>query len=198
VTSPTTVAADDVASAVAAVVTALGPAVDRDWSVPAGSLDWDCRHTAEHLADGLVAYAGQVAAHPGDRYVRFQTAAEPAATPEDLLEFVVAGGGMLAATVRYAHADLRAYHPSGPKVDPVGFAAMGCVEALVHGYDLASGLGLSFQPPADVCARTLTRLFPAVTADADPWRALLWAAARIDLPGLPRPATMLPWHGEPR
>jgi uncharacterized protein (TIGR03083 family) len=197
VTPPTTVAADDLESAVAAVVTTLRPAVDLDWSAPAGSLDWDCRHTAEHLADGLVAYAGQVAAHPGDRYLRFVTSAEPDATPADLLEFVIAGGGMLAATVRCAPADLRAYHPSGPKVDPVGFAAMGCVEALVHGYDLASGLGLSLRPPSDVCARTLARLFPEVAGHADPWRALLWAAARVDLPGLPRPSTMLPWHGEP-
>ena len=84
-------------------------------------------------------------------------ALRPDSTPEHLLEFVVAGGGMLAATVRYATPDTRAYHPSGAKVDPAGFAAMGCVETLVHGYDIASGLGVRLRPPAEVCARTVAR-----------------------------------------
>lgn len=41
---------------------------------------------------------------------------------------------------------------------------MGCVEVLVHGEDVARHLGLSLDPPRDLCARVLARLFPDVDA----------------------------------
>jgi hypothetical protein len=83
--------------------------------------------------------------------------------------------------------------------DPAGFAGMGCVEALVHGHDIAQGLGLALDPPRQVCTRVLARMFPhtvAALADLDPWTALLWATGRIALPGRPRVAHWR-WHGAP-
>lgn len=83
--------------------------------------------------------------------------------------------------------------------DPEGFAAMGCVEALVHGADIALGLGLRFEPPADLCARVLGRMFPEVNRDlreVDPWPALSWATGRIALPGHER-RTEWRWRGAP-
>jgi|SRR6266508_2465524 len=83
--------------------------------------------------------------------------------------------------------------------DPEGFAGMGCVEALVHGHDIAQGLGLALDPPREVCTRVLARMFPhavADLADLDPWTALLWATGRIALSGRPRVAHWR-WHGAP-
>ncbi len=56
----------------------------------------------------------------------------------------------------------------------------------MHTHDLAAGLGLGWEPPAEVCARVLDRLFPDVPAGAAPWPTLLWATGRIALPGRPR------------
>ena len=90
----------------------------------------------------------------------------------------------------------RAWHPYGTS-DPEGFAAMGVVETLVHGHDVAQGLGLPWEPSADLCARVLNRLFPGAPADAHPWAALLWATGRADLPDRPRLSEWR-WDSEPR
>lgn len=192
------VTADDVERSVDLVVAALRTAEDLDWSVPAGSLEWDCRRTGDHLARCLIAYAGQLAVQPGDRYVSFGARADDDAGPADVLEFVLAGGRILAAVVRASPPATRAYHPYGTS-DPEGFAGMGCVETLVHGYDIAGGLGLAFDPPPDVCARVLARMFPDLAAampEADPWQALRYATGRIALPGSPR-LTSWRWRGAP-
>jgi hypothetical protein len=193
-----TVTADDLDAAVSAVVAALRPAADRDWSAQAGTLEWDCWHTAEHIGDCLLSYAGQLAVRPAARYVRFLASADAGASPAEVLEFAEAGGRILAATVRTAPRQARAYHPTG-MADPEGFAAMGCVEALVHGHDIARGLGVSLDPPGDLCRGVLVRLFPSAAADlagTDPWEALQWATGRAGLPGRPQ-LHQWHWHGAP-
>lgn len=194
------VTSDDLLTAADSVVSTLTPALYRDWSVPAGQLEWSCRLTAEHLGNCLIAYAAQVAAQPTSQYVRFESRAEQEATAADVLEFVTAGGRILAVVVRAASPEVRAFHPYGTS-DPEGFAGMGCVETLVHGNDIAAGLGLRFDPPRDVCDRVLARMFPTALddladLDPDPWEALLWSTGRIDLPGRPRPAAWR-WRGAP-
>ena len=193
-----TVTAEDLVAALAGVVSALAPATTHDWSGVPGTGEHDCRTTAEHLGDCLISYAGQLVARPDGRYVRFAASADPDASPTELLEFVVAGGGILAAVLRGAAPDARAYHPTGV-ADPAGFAGMGCVEALVHGEDMARGLGLALDPPRDVCARVLDRMFPHVRTDVaamDPWTGLLWATNRLDVPGH-YPQTSWRWHAAP-
>jgi hypothetical protein len=74
---------------------------------------------------------------------------------------------------------------------------MGVTETLVHGHDAAQGLGVPWEPPADLCARVLSRLFPGAPADAPPWAVLLWATGRGDLPGRPRLGEWR-WYAEPR
>jgi hypothetical protein len=83
--------------------------------------------------------------------------------------------------------------------DAEGFAAMGCVETLLHGEDIAQGLGLTLDPPREVSTRVLARLFPdeaGELAGVDPWDALRWATGRIDLPGRPRRESWR-WRGAP-
>lgn len=184
-----TVTASDLDHAISCVVSGLLPVTDRDWSVRAGTLEWDCWHTAEHIGDCLLSYAWQLAVQPTTRYVRAVASAEKDASPAEVLEFAVTGGRVLAAMVRTSPAHVRAYHPGGMS-DPEGFAALGCNEALLHGNDIALGFGLSLEPPRDVCRRVFARLYPQAPSgpiDVDPWTSLLWIGGRIELPGHPQP-----------
>jgi hypothetical protein len=190
-----TVTADDLTASTVHVVKVLGTAADRDWSTAAGTSDRSAWATAEHLADTLMLYGAQLVARPPGHYVKFEATATKDATPLELLEFVVAGAGLLAAAVRGATSTVRAYHPSGI-ADPEGFAGMGCVEVLVHGADIANGLGLTLDPPRAVCRRVVARMFPEVSDIDDDWSALLYATDRITLPGRDSREGWH-WHGAP-
>jgi hypothetical protein len=189
---------DDLDLAVDTMSAALRPTVDRDWSATAGVMEQDCWHVAEHLGDCLLSYAGQVVAQPTGRYVRFLAKADDGATPAEVLEFAEAAGRILAATVRSAAPHIRAYHPTG-LADPAGFAGMGCVETLLHGEDIAHGLGVALEPPADLCERLLARMFPHARQDLaglDPWTALRWYSGRLKLPDREPPVRWV-WRAEP-
>lgn len=205
------VTASDVRLAVSLALAALsgGPEAAEAWSVKAGPLDWDCWETAEHLADDLFSYAAQLgpATPPLDDYVPFRSAAEHPGGPRNaifadrtagragLLQVLEASGALLAAMVATSSPELRAYHSRGI-ADPEGFAAMGVVETLVHVHDIADGLGLAWEPPADLCDRALGRLFPGAPADPDRWRTLLWSTGRAALPDHPR-LTSWTWASAP-
>lgn len=189
-----TVTADDLDDVISSVMSALLPVTDRDWSVRAGGLEWNCWHTAEHIGDTLMSYAWQLAVHPTARYVRAVCTAEKDASPAEVLEFAVTGGRVLAAMVRASPAHIRAYHPAGT-ADPEGFAGLGCYEALLHGQDIAQGFGRTLSPPRDICRRVLARLFPQARSDlaaVDPWQALRWVGGRVDLPGHPQRPSLRP------
>jgi hypothetical protein len=119
------------------------------------------------------------------------------ATNAGVLEFAEMGGRILVWTLRAAPPDLRAHHPTG-LADIAGWAGMGCVEVLLHGDDIARGLDLRLDPPRDLCARVVARMFPEYTdsGDTDPWTALLWCAGRTTLPGRPQRDAWR-WHGAP-
>lgn len=194
--------ADDLDHAVHLALATLRQAPPAAWEHRAGSLEWDCWETVEHLADDLFAYAAQLGPRrpPLDGEVPFvwesrrpggpanAVHADRAAGPGGLLRVLEACGALLVAMVRTTAPEVRAHHVFGAS-DPAGFAAMGVVETLVHTHDLAEGLGLDWQPPAGLCARVLARLFPDAPADVEPWAALLWATGRAALPGRPGQTT---------
>ncbi|MFJ4675849.1 hypothetical protein [Kitasatospora sp. NPDC088783] len=206
------VTAEDLAEGVRLVVALLsGPdAAAADWDRPAGTLEWSCWETAEHLADDLFAYAAQLGPQspPADGFVPFayrQEApgkptsvvfAQRAAGPRGLVQVLEACGALLVAMVRTARPQDRAFHGFGT-ADAEGSAAMGLVELFVHAEDLALGLGLDWTAPAGISARVLARLFPAAPTGTDPWPTLLWATGRGDLPGRERP-TGWRWYSAPR
>jgi hypothetical protein len=207
---PGPVSADDVDLAVRLSVAALRPAPADGWDAPAGALSWSCWETAEHLADDLFAYALQLGprtppltTHVPAAWQR-RTPGGPANTisveraegPDGLIQVLEACGALLTAMVRTTAPETRSHHTFGVS-DPEGFGAMGVVETLAHTHDLTRGLGLPFEPPADLCARTLYRLFPDAPADVEPWPALLWCTGRLELPGRPQ-LTSWRWYGEPR
>jgi hypothetical protein len=203
------VTADDLDAAVWAAVDALSGVPDGAWSAKAGGLDWDCRETADHLADDLFAYAAQLGPRkpPQDTHVPFafdrrpagpalSIRADPSSGTAGIAQVLEASGAFLSAMVRMKSSDTRAHHIMGLS-DPEGFAAMGIVEVLAHGHDLAVGLGVPFEPPAGVCERVLFRLFRGVPEGFEPWPTFLWATGRADLPGHEKP-TKWRWHGTPR
>ncbi|MFJ6013624.1 VOC family protein [Streptomyces sp. NPDC092952] len=203
------VTADDVTEVVRLAAEALRGAPADRWDAPAGTLEWTCWETAEHMSDDLFSYAAQLGPQrpPLDDYVPYRWGADReggprnavfadrAAGPDGLLWTLEANGAMLAAMVRTAPAERRAFHSYGTS-DPEGFAAMGVVETLVHMDDLAAGLGVAWNPPAALCDRALARLFPDAPADADRWAVLRWATGRAELPGHPR-VTAWKWRSAP-
>ena len=174
---------DDLEAAVTDAVQVLRRGVDLDWSVPAGTLSWDCRRTCAHMADDLIAYAAQLAAQVSSGYLPFRLQPSRGTSPEGLLNLVEATGAILAATVRVAPEGARGFHPYGI-ADAEGFTALGIAEVILHTHDIAAGLGLAYEPAADVCERVLSRLSRDPQARSEsPWSVLLWATGRGDLPG---------------
>ncbi|WP_158542847.1 hypothetical protein [Phytoactinopolyspora halophila] len=182
-TEPEPIVAEDIELAARIVGQALAERVTADWTARAGQLTWSCRATLVHACDCVISYASQLADRSTSDYVPMFTDVPDDATSQGLLRVARTAAGILAAVCRDTPDDVRAFHPSG-MADPEGFAAMGVAEMLVHGDDVARGLGARLDVEPDLAYRLLARLFPdvAVTGD-DPWQVLLWAHGRVDLPG---------------
>jgi len=134
---------------------AFTPHLHRDWSVRAGDLTWSCQETLVHAAD--VWYSVELASQCHDWLPPLLTWRAGLTTEEGL-------------AAHDAPPEARGYH--GQPTDAEGFAAMHCDEVLVHGYDIALGLGVVFVPPPDLARRVRDRLFPWTPAGA-PWTTLL-------------------------
>lgn len=200
-------AAAAVRSAVGWLADALEAAPDDAWDRPAGTLEWTCRRTVGHLLDDLVAYALQVtAARHGDAQDDYLPVVPPrggedlvAVDPDTGTAGVVtslrAFGELFAGALDGMEPQTRAFHPWG-LTDRSGYAAVGLLEVLVHGYDLLSGFDLPAEPPAAPSRLVVQRLFPD-GPDGEPAAVLLWCTGRLDLPRegdlpLPRPSRWLP------
>ncbi|MDN3023397.1 GNAT family N-acetyltransferase [Streptomyces sp. S.PB5] len=174
-----------VTEALESCVTLLRSVVERDWAeVRAGRLEWDCRQTATHIAEDLIAYAGQLAGRAQDAYVPFEIVLEEGTDNAGIIHVVETTGVLLATALRTTPRAVRAYHPYPFRsANSVGFAAMGIAEILLHTHDIAEGLGLPYEPPAHLPEYVLTRIFPHVQPGTDHWHTLLWATGRGELPG---------------
>ncbi|MET8246056.1 GNAT family N-acetyltransferase [Streptomyces sp. NPDC005202] len=186
---------EQVEEAVAGAVALLRTVTDRDWEkVRAGRMEWSCRRTAEHIASDLIAYAGQLAGRAQTAYVPFEITLDEGTDNAGALDVIETTGALLAAAVRTAPREARAFHPYPFRsANREGFAAMGVAEVLLHTHDIAEGLGLAYEPPAELCEDVLTRIFPQVQPGPAPWPTLLWATGRGDLPGR-APVTEWRWH----
>ncbi|MEV4167900.1 maleylpyruvate isomerase N-terminal domain-containing protein [Nonomuraea sp. NPDC049709] len=203
----TAVDGEDVRRIVMLAIDALWGADPQAWEAKAGTLEWTCWETLEHLADDLFTYAARFgpAKPPMSALLPFRTSSDRsggpanvifvdrAAGPEGLMAIVEACAGLLTSVLRTAPSTTVAYHVFGPS-DPAGFAAMGVVETLVHTHDVAQGLNVEWSPPRELCERVLRTLFPHVAIDGDAWVVLLWATGRVALPDRPR-LTEWRWYG---
>ena len=186
---------EDVIAAAEAAYNTLVSVVDHDWSVKAGTLEWDCRQTLDHISSALTFYYSSLAIAATERMRRPQTVSEEL-TVADLLFMLKANAAILARVVEASPSTTRGFHPAG-MADPSGFAAMGCDEILIHTADIAAGFKIDFKPPEDLCGRVLARLFPWAPADIGNWDSLRWANGRIALPGVGPQDDNWRWHCAP-
>ncbi|MET9774948.1 DinB family protein [Streptomyces sp. NPDC006367] len=203
----TAVDGEDVRRVVRLAVETLRHADPGDLDARAGTLEWTCWETLEHLADDLFTYAARfgLAKPPMSSLLPFRTSSDRDGGPanvffverdsglEGILTVLEACGGLLASVLHTAPSDTVAHHVFGPS-DPEGFAAMAVVETLVHTHDIGQGLNLEWSPPRELCERVLKRLFPHVPMGPDAWETLLWATGRTALPDRPR-LTEWRWYG---
>jgi len=196
----------------AEALTPLAAVPDQDprWEQPAVPTLWPADRALQHITDALLYYAGHVARRADRRVPPLRT--ESFAPPSELLDNVLTAAHVLAGLLR----DLgtgRAWHPSG-QADAAGWTGMAVTEILVHGYDTATALGVTLPLPAQVCARTVARVFPwmptgtvagtgagIVAAD----QLLLATTGRVHLDGLAcdphwwwQSAPLSEWDGQPR
>ncbi len=166
--------------------------LDRDWSAPAGTLDWTCAKTADHTVDAVAAVAFFLASRRQDDYPTWGLGEMgEGARPRTLIEAVEAAGRILSGIVAVTPPDIRAVIWRRPRIEtrgPEDFAPRGALEMVLHGHDVALGLGVAFEPPPDVCARLRdhTRGWPHWSAPGwseppttdDPWSDLLRGSGR--------------------
>lgn len=180
----TDLSTDDVRLAADEVLTVLRPLGQRDWSVPAGELEWDCLRTLNHACNALQIYSVNLAMQTTERKARVRDH-DPDNEVEVVLNATEASAAVLSRVAEAAPPGARGAHFAG-QADAIGFIAMGCDEVLIHGYDVSSGLGVPFAPSPDLCARLIRRLFPWADPGDDPWATLLWCNGRAALPGVER------------
>jgi hypothetical protein len=139
---------------------------DRDWSVPAGSLDWSCTATADHAIDTVLAPAFFLASRKQDDYpAGGPFTMGPDARPDTLIEGIETASRVLIAVVTVADPDVRAVIWRSPRIEtrgPADFVPRGALELLVHGHDVCTGLDVAFDPPTELCERLRahTQLWP--------------------------------------
>ncbi|MEU0589012.1 GNAT family N-acetyltransferase [Streptomyces sp. NPDC006132] len=189
-----TTGAEKVEQAVGECVRLLGTVTERDWEgARAGRLEWSCREAAVHIAEDLVAYAGQLAGREPEAYSPFEISLEEGTDNAGALRVIRAMGALFAATLRTTPREVRAFHPYPFRsANREGFAAMGVAETLLHTHDIAEGLGITYEPDPALCEFVLTRIFPHVQPGPTPWQTLLWATGRGELPGR-APVTAWRW-----
>ena len=175
------------------VTTAWHAGSGRDWSAPAGTLEWSCAKTADHAVDTVLAPAFFLASRRVDAYPEYGVFTPgPAVSPAVLIEALEASSRILSAVVAAAPPDTRAVLFRRPQVEtgsPADFVPRGALELILHAHDVCLGLGVPFVPSSDLCGRLVahTRSWPVWGAAAgwrtpeetpDPWGALLEASGR--------------------
>jgi hypothetical protein len=174
---------------------------DRDWSVPAGTMEWSCLRTADHAVDCVYAPAFFLASRRVDGYpdVGSDLTIGTEANPARLVESLQIATRILAAVVSDASPDVRAVIFRRPKLvtaPPQDFLPRAAVELILHAHDVCTGLRIPFEPPGELCYRLRehTRPWPmwgttwaALDDSEDPWADLLHASGRTKANGASAP-----------
>jgi hypothetical protein len=169
---------DELAELLQWVLGALDEAVEGDWSKPAGTLEWTCFQTIDHVIDCVFSYSMQVAARAPSGFLPFsELHALPSATPRDLISGLRAVGAMFLAVVRESPADTLA-SDGVVELDLWGWCSRAAYEIALHGHDVLSGLGSNAQLPVEICR--------SIVDDES-----LWMFDRDRARGAPDPVTAL-------
>jgi hypothetical protein len=186
---------DDLVSAANLCRTTLAPALDRDWETLAFDMEWTCRRTLDHVVDVMFFYAAHLATRATQRLPPPRNG-DPARTPAELLDILPDAAAILGEVVRAAPPEARGFHGAG-MADGTGFLGMGCEEIVMHTDDIARVLGVPFDPPAELLAKIIARIFPWAPTNAPAWDAIRWCAGRGALPDRPRQDHLWYWHCAP-
>lgn len=169
---------DDLVAVTDYVAAAWSVGVDRDWSVPAGTLDWSCTKTADHAFDATLAIGLFLASRRTDRYPDWgdPMTVAPDPRPDQLVEAIAVAGRLVAGISATTPSDVVAIIHRNPAktAPPSDFPARAALEAILHGHDVAHGLGVAFTPPADVCERLRDH-----TRDWRHWNGGAWPPLRF-------------------
>ena len=159
-------------------VAAWRSAADRDWSVPAGTLVWNCWQTANHLVDVVYSYAFQLAARPEGGVLPFkELEAAPSASPSNLTDGLEGMGRIMSAVLRQTPPDVEvAWYGESRHLNT--WAAATANEVLLHVHDVASGVGIEFRPPEDIARDVLGHAHPDTEPGDDAWATLVRASGR--------------------
>jgi hypothetical protein len=166
------------------VLETLDRRVNLDWSAPAGSLDWSCWQTVDHVIDCVFSYAFQLASRGQHGFLPFQELhAMPEAKPSELVTglrgITELFSGLLGSVSHDAEAS-----DGVLMLDVDDWAVRAAYEMLLHTHDVALGLGARFDPPQPVCAWVMAspKLWMLdrenATTNASPWEALLVGSGR--------------------
>jgi len=167
---------DCVETAAAAVVAALQPGVDADWSVRAGDLEWDVDRTIAHMTGAPAKYALYLSSR-STRYIAVRVLPAADATRRERLEAIEGCAAALAGVAATAPRDAFGFHVSGMR-NAEQFLAMACEELLVHTYDVTCGLGLPYEPPDELCRLVIDQFHPGQDEQRPVWPLLLWLNGR--------------------
>jgi hypothetical protein len=111
------------------------------------------------------------------------------ATPESLVESLQMATRVLSAPVRETDPSVRSilFDRLGAIGEPADFVPRAGLELVLHAHDVCDGLGVSFRPPSDLCARLRdhTKEWPVwpylgdgLHLSDDAWHDLLRASGR--------------------
>ncbi len=174
-------------------------AAGRDWHAPAGTVDWSCTRTADHLVDCVYGAAFLLASRRTDAYpdVGTDLTLGSSATPGRLVESLRIGDPP--ADRCGGRGRPRRSGDPVPSPEPVvgeaaDFLPRGGAELAFHGHDVAVGLGVPFEPPVDVARRLREHIvgwpmwthggpgWSPIVRSIDPWGDLLTASGRSRRP----------------
>lgn len=92
----------------------LFPLADRDWSIPAGELEWSARQTLEHAARTQLFYAVHLATRAAD-HLLVPSSCDADTSITNLLSILESRAAILAEVVKAAAPDARGFHrTAGP------------------------------------------------------------------------------------
>jgi hypothetical protein len=164
---------------------------DRDWSVPAGTLEWTCLATADHAVDCVAGPALMLASRKLDGYPDYgwDFTMGSQATPRLLVEGLATASRFLAGVVTAAEPEARATIWRRPAVEtrpPADFVPRAGLELILHAHDVCAGLAVPFEPSADLCERLrehtrgwpMWQIWQPLPTTDDAWRDLLRASGR--------------------
>jgi hypothetical protein len=115
---PEALMADDVVAAAAAAEAALRRVAGRDWSVRAGTLEWDVEQTIAHMIGAMASYTLYLASRC-EHFIGVAVTRWPDATNEEVVDSVVPVAAGLAAVAAATPPDVRAYQV-GQSAEPSG------------------------------------------------------------------------------